>query len=182
MALKAWEASVKASTSLAGSFRPEKDYRQEEQAVNAASVALEEYHFKLGKSLQDGVTKGNQLLKTLERVSPWDAKRIQELLRLRADYFLDSKWDTESLRFTAARRFLDLAPRNWLQMARKRSSQVVVWLMNCTTEVPHKSRWPEAEVYALRWPENLDRMLGSHGREAWLARATQLNKEKLLTG
>ena len=117
VALKAWEASVKASTSLAGSFRPLRDYRQEEQAVNAASVAFEEYHLKLGKGLQDAVTKGNQVLKTLERVSPWDAKRIQELLRLRADYFLDSKWDPESLRFSAARRFLDLAPRKWLRRA-----------------------------------------------------------------
>ena len=39
---------VKASTSLTGSFQADRDYKQEEQAVDAASIALEEFHAKLG--------------------------------------------------------------------------------------------------------------------------------------
>ena len=48
LALKAWESSVKASTSLTGAFQPDRDYRQEERAVNVASIAFEEFHAKLG--------------------------------------------------------------------------------------------------------------------------------------
>lgn len=47
-ALKAWESSVKASTTLTGSFQPDRDYRQDERAVNVASIAFEEFHAKLG--------------------------------------------------------------------------------------------------------------------------------------
>ena len=47
-ALKAWEGSVKASTTLTGSFQPDRDYRQDERAVNVASIAFEEFHAKLG--------------------------------------------------------------------------------------------------------------------------------------
>eukprot|EP00438_Fugacium_kawagutii_P019335 Skav202386 [mRNA] locus=scaffold1406:363609:366142:- [translate_table: standard] len=46
--LKAWETSVKSNTSLTGHFLPDRDYRQEERAVNVASIAFEEFHAKLG--------------------------------------------------------------------------------------------------------------------------------------
>lgn len=46
--LKAWETSVKSNTSLTGHFLPDRDYRQEERAVNVASIAFEEFHVKLG--------------------------------------------------------------------------------------------------------------------------------------
>ncbi|CAK9073369.1 unnamed protein product [Durusdinium trenchii] len=161
-ALKNWEASVKSSTTLAGTFQPDRDYRQEEQAVNVASVAFEEFHAKLGQKsflqrLGGGfseeenraLTRGNQLLKALDGVSPWsDANKIEELLQLRAEYFVDSKWDPERLRFSCAELFLQL--------------------------VSDKRKWPEAEVLALRWPANLDRMLGNNGRQAWIERAQQL--------
>lgn len=124
-ALKNWEASVKSSTTLAGTFQPDRDYRQEEQAVNVASVAFEEFHAKLGQKsflqrLGGGfseeenraLTRGNQLLKALDGVSPWsDANKIEELLQLRAEYFVDSKWDPERLRFSCAELFLQLATR-----------------------------------------------------------------------
>ena len=42
------------------------------------------------------------------------------------------------------------------------------------SEVSDKRKWPEAEVLALRWPANLDRMLGNNGRQAWIERAQQL--------
>ena len=45
--------------------------------------------------------RGQELLQALEGLSPWaDAKKIQELLRLRQDYFLDTKWDPERSRFS----------------------------------------------------------------------------------
>ena len=44
--------------------------------------------------------RGQELLQALEGLSPWDAKKIQELLRLRQDYFLDMKWDPERSRFS----------------------------------------------------------------------------------
>jgi hypothetical protein len=53
-ALKAWEASVKASTYLTGAFLPDRGYRQEERAVNAASIAFEEFHAKLGHAVAIG--------------------------------------------------------------------------------------------------------------------------------
>lgn len=159
-ALKAWEASVKASTSLTGAFLPDRGYRQEERAVNVASIAFEEFPAKLGQKSfmqrlgagmsqdddQRAMVRGQELLQALEGLSPWaDAKKIQELLRLRQDYFLDSKWDPERSRFSCAELFLQL--------------------------VHEKQRWPEAEVLALRWPDNLERMLGNTGVEAWLSRA-----------
>eukprot|EP00435_Cladocopium_sp_Y103_P076305 s33_g89.t1 len=166
-ALKAWEASVKASTSLTGAFLPDRDYRQEERAVNVASIAFEEFHAKLGQKSfmqrlgagmsqdddQRAMVRGQELLQALEGLSPWaDAKKIQELLRLRQDYFLDMKWDPERSRFSCAELFLQL--------------------------VHDKQRWPEAEVLAMRWPENLERMLGNTGAEAWLSRAKRWRQRR----
>lgn len=161
-ALKAWESSVKASTTLTGSFQPDRDYRQDERAVNVASIAFEEFHAKLGQRTfmqklgggmgqeddQRALVRGNELLKTLDGFSPWaDGQKIQELLRLRQEYFLDVRWDPERSRFSCAELFLQL--------------------------VSDKKRWPEAEILAIRWPENLERMLGNSGRDAWTWRAQQ---------
>lgn len=51
--------------------------------------------------LASSQVRGQELLQALEGLSPWaDAKKIRELLRLRQDYFLDTKWDPERSRFS----------------------------------------------------------------------------------
>jgi len=159
-ALTAWEAAVKARTSLTGYFDPhaEGGCRREEQAVELASVAFEDFRAGLGQqgimkrlgmsdSQDSKAARAHELLQALSGYSPWSAVKVQELLRWRASYLADATWDPKSTRFPSAEQFLQL--------------------------VSDRRRWPEAEALALRWPEILDRTLGRVGAEDWRRRAQQ---------